>query len=79
MKFVGIDLHKQTIVLCVVGQDRKVLDRQTFHCADVERTGAPAPNSPEEAVTHTEDRAPAEVMCSIRRPVTGHSLLHLLT
>ena len=40
MKFVGIDLHKQTIVLCVVGQDRKVLERQTFHCADVERIRA---------------------------------------
>jgi transposase len=37
MKYVGIDLHKQIIVLCVVNQERKVLDRKTFRCADVER------------------------------------------
>jgi transposase len=37
MKYVGIDLHKQTIVLCVVNKDRKILDRQRFHCVDVER------------------------------------------
>lgn len=35
MKYVGIDLHKKTIVLCVVDKDRKVLQRQRFHCADV--------------------------------------------
>ncbi len=27
MQFVGIDLHKKTISLCVVGQDRQVLER----------------------------------------------------
>jgi transposase len=37
MKYVGIDLHKQTIVLCVVNKDRKILDRQRFRCADVKR------------------------------------------
>ena len=29
MNFVGIDLHKKTISLCVVNQERKVLDRWT--------------------------------------------------
>ncbi len=36
MNYVGIDLHKQTIVLCVLNQDRKVLHRGTFACADTE-------------------------------------------
>jgi transposase len=35
MKYVGIDLHKQIIVLCVVNKARKVLERKRFHCADV--------------------------------------------
>jgi transposase len=34
MKYVGIDLHKKTIVLCVVNKDRKVLDRRSFLCID---------------------------------------------
>lgn len=34
MKSVGVDLHKQIIVLCVVSQERKVLDRKTFRCQD---------------------------------------------
>jgi len=37
MKYVGIDLHKQIIVLCVVNQERKVLERKTFRCEDAER------------------------------------------
>lgn len=37
MKYVGIDLHKQIIVLCVVNKERKVLGRQKFRCADAER------------------------------------------
>jgi transposase len=37
MKYVGIDLHKQTIVLCVVNQERKVLERKRFLCAEPER------------------------------------------
>src|SRR5262245_46113643 len=37
MKFVGIDLHKKTIVICVVNQEKKVLERKRFLCADVER------------------------------------------
>jgi transposase len=35
MKYVGIDLHKKTIVICVVDKDRKVLARQRFLCVDV--------------------------------------------
>jgi len=35
MKYVGIDLHKKTIVLCVVDKDRKVLNRKSFLCLDV--------------------------------------------
>lgn len=34
MKFIGIDLHKQTISVCVVDQSRKILERQRFRCAD---------------------------------------------
>jgi transposase len=37
MKYVGIDLHKQTIVLCVVNKDRKVLERKSFRCENTER------------------------------------------
>jgi transposase len=37
MKFVGIDLHKKTIVICVVNQEKKILERKRFLCADVER------------------------------------------
>jgi transposase len=36
VNYVGIDLHKKTIVLCVMNQDRKVLHRRTFACCDVE-------------------------------------------
>ena len=32
MNFVGIDLHKQTISVCVVSQERKVSARRTFRC-----------------------------------------------
>lgn len=34
MKFVGIDLHKQTIMICVVDQSRSVLERKRLSCAD---------------------------------------------
>ena len=34
MKYVGVDLHKKVISLCVVGKDRKVLLRKTFRCDD---------------------------------------------
>src|SRR5262249_40911395 len=36
MNFVGIDLHKKTISLCVVNQARKVLDRKRFLCIQPE-------------------------------------------
>lgn len=35
MKYVGIDLHKKIIVLCVVDKARKVLERKTFSCCEV--------------------------------------------
>ena len=34
MKYVGIDLHKKTIAICVVSEDRKVLDRKSLKCRD---------------------------------------------
>jgi transposase len=37
MNFVGIDLHKKTISLCVVDQERTVLDRRRFYCSEPER------------------------------------------
>ena len=36
MNYVGIDLHKKTIVLCVLDQDRKVTHRKTFACCEAE-------------------------------------------
>jgi transposase len=39
MRYVGVDLHKQTISLCVVelvGRERKVVQRKRFRCADEE-------------------------------------------
>ena len=40
MKYVGIDLHKQSITLCVVTQDRTVLQTRRFACADTARIDA---------------------------------------
>ncbi len=40
MKYVGIDLHKKTISLCVVDQGRQQLDQRRFLCADAERLAA---------------------------------------
>lgn len=34
MKYVGIDLHKKVISLCVVGKDRKVLGRYRLYCSN---------------------------------------------
>src|SRR5437762_9111577 len=36
MNFIGIDLHKKTISVCVMNQDRKVLKRQTLPCLEPE-------------------------------------------
>jgi transposase len=37
MNFVGIDLHKKTISLCVVNQERDILDRKRFYCCEPKR------------------------------------------
>jgi transposase len=37
MNFVGIDLHKKTIILCVVNQARKVIERRGFDCSQPDR------------------------------------------
>lgn len=37
MNFVGIDLHKKTISICVVDQERTVVDRKRFYCCEPER------------------------------------------
>src|SRR6266852_4950672 len=37
MNFVGIDLHKKTITVCVVNQERKVLKRATLYCVEAGR------------------------------------------
>jgi transposase len=40
MNFVGIDLHKKTISVCVVNQGRKVLARKSLDCGNPERIRA---------------------------------------
>jgi transposase len=40
MKYVGIDLHKQTITVCVVSKDKQVLARKRFFTRDVEGIGS---------------------------------------
>jgi transposase len=37
MRFVGVDLHKQSITVCVVDQDRTVLQTRRFACVEVDR------------------------------------------
>jgi transposase len=37
MKYVGIDLHKKTISVCVMDKDRKILVRRLLLCSDRER------------------------------------------
>jgi transposase len=37
VKYVGIDLHKKTISLCVVDQERRKLDDRRFVCSDSDR------------------------------------------
>jgi transposase len=37
MLYVGIDLHKKTIMLCVVDQARQTKERKQFHCLDTEQ------------------------------------------
>ena len=40
MRYVGIDLHKESITVCVVDQDRNVLQTRKFACADTARIDA---------------------------------------
>jgi len=43
MRYVGVDLHKQTISLCVVelvGRNRKIVQRKRFNCRDEEGIAA---------------------------------------
>jgi transposase len=37
MNFVGIDLHKKTISICVMNQERQVLHRKRFYCSNSEQ------------------------------------------
>jgi predicted NBD/HSP70 family sugar kinase len=37
MNYVGIDLHKKTISICVVDKERTVVDRKRFDCREPER------------------------------------------
>src|SRR5229473_7752869 len=37
MLFVGIDLHKKIISLCVVNQERQVIQRKTLHCSQPDK------------------------------------------
>lgn len=37
MKFVGVDLHKKSLTLCVMNQAREVLQRARLSCAETER------------------------------------------
>ena len=39
MDSVGIDLHKKTVSLCVVNQEREVLDPKRFGCSDTGCSG----------------------------------------
>lgn len=34
MKYVGVDLHKKIIVLCVMDKEQKILQRMTLHCSE---------------------------------------------
>lgn len=36
-RFVGVDLHKKTIVICVVNQARRVLEQRRFLCCEQQR------------------------------------------
>jgi hypothetical protein len=40
MRYVGVDLHKQTISVCVVelvGRQRRIIERKRFACREEER------------------------------------------
>ncbi len=39
MNYVGVDLHKQTITVCVMNQEREVLQSRRLYCCEEERIG----------------------------------------
>ena len=51
MNYVGIDLHKKTISLCLVNQEREVLKRKKFYC-----------NAPEHIVAFFKEIRPFEAV-----------------
>ena len=67
MKYVGIDLHKQIIVVCVVNQERKVLERNKFRCLDTERIR-------EHIESHLDEHVGLERLAA----TTGLSVRHVL-
>jgi transposase len=36
-RFIGVDLHKKSITICVVNKDRQVLESRRFYCAEIKR------------------------------------------
>lgn len=40
MRYVGIDLHKRSLTVCVVDPDRNVRQSRKFACADTARIDA---------------------------------------
>jgi len=34
MNYIGVDLHKKSITVCVMDQNRKVLARKTINCKE---------------------------------------------
>ena len=65
MKHVGIDLHKKTIVLCVVNKERAVLERKTF-AGTVQKASTEGSNYRNFSITpQSKGRtAPQPVSCS---------------
>jgi len=74
MNYVGIDLHKKTISLCLVNQEREVLNRKRFYCHDPERIVAFFEEiRPFEAVV--EATASYEWLIGLIEPLADHVLL----
>ena len=74
MVYVGIDLHKKTITLCVVNQERTVLARKTLLCAEPARIEAYfADLGPFQAVV--EATASYEWLWRLLEPLAGRLVL----
>jgi hypothetical protein len=77
MNYVGADLHKTTITLCVMDQNRKVLGRKTLYCVEPHpepagRTFGDAPGRPQpEAVR--EASCPASAIWRRRNSLCGQA------